>query len=140
MFANKYLLIKMKRIASIFLAAVAAILLALASTSAGSICDNAPCEGAVNVTAGENFTIELESNVGSTGFEWWNQFDTEYLSLVDSFEQPGNALPGMVGVPGKKLFVFNAKKPGSTDVIMLLIQPWENTTVEKRKIFPISIS
>jgi predicted secreted protein len=113
----------MKRIASIFLAAVAAILLALASTSAGSICDN-----------------ELESNAGSTGFEWWNQFDTEYLSLVDSSEQSGNALPGMVGVPGKKLFVFNAKKPGSTDVIMLLIQPWENTTVEERKIFPISIS
>jgi predicted secreted protein len=130
----------MKRLASIFLAAVAAILLALATTSAGSVCDNAPCEKVINVTAGENFTIELESNAGSTGFEWWNQFDTEYLSLVDSSEQSGNALPGMVGVPGKKIFVFKAKKPGSTDVIMLLIQPWENTTVEERKIFPISIS
>jgi len=130
----------MKRLASVFLAAVAAILLALATTSVGSICDNAPCEDAVNVTAGENFTIELESNAGSTGFEWWNQFDTEYLSLVSSSELSGNAKPGMVGVPGKKLFVFSAKKPGSTDVIMLLLQPWKNSTVEERKIFPVNIS
>jgi len=46
----------------------------------------------------------------------------------------------MVGVPGKKLFVFSAKKPGSTDVIMLLLQPWKNSTVEERKIFPVNIS
>ena len=130
----------MKRLASIFLAAVAAVFLALATTSAGSICDNAPCENAVNVTAGENFTIELESNAGSTGFEWWNQFDTEYLSLVSSSELSGNAKPGWVGVPGKKLFEFSAKKPGSTQVIMLLLQPWEKSTVEERKIFPVNIS
>lgn len=131
---------KMKRLASIFLAAVAAVLLALATTSAGSICDNAPCEEGINVLAGENFTIELPSNSGSTGFEWWTQFDTEYLSLAASSEQSGNAKPGMVGVPGKKLFVFSAKKQGSTDVIMLLLQPWKNSTVEERKIFPVNIS
>ncbi|MCK9440100.1 MAG: protease inhibitor I42 family protein [Methanothrix sp.] len=130
----------MKRLASIFLAAVAAVLLALATTSAGSICDNAPCEEGINVLAGENFTIELPSNAVSTGFEWWTQFDTEYLSLAASSEQSGNAKPGMVGVPGKKLFVFSAKKQGSTDVIMLLLQPWKNSTVEERKIFPVNIS
>jgi predicted secreted protein len=130
----------MKRISSIFLAAVAGVLLALATTSAGSICDNAPCEEAINVLVGGNFTIELESNSGSTGFVWLSQFDTEYLNLVDSSEQSGNALPGMVGVPGKKLFVFSAKKPGSTDVVMLMLRPWKNGTVEERKIFPVNIS
>ena len=130
----------MKRQASIFLAAIAAVLLALATTSAASICDNAPCEEVINVTAGENFTIELESNAGSTGFEWWNQFDTEYLSLVSSSEQSGDAKPGWVGVPGKKIFVFSAKKTGSTDVVMLLLRPWENSTVAERKIFPVNIS
>jgi len=29
---------------------------------------------------------------------------------------------------------------GSTDVIMLLLQPWENSTVGEKKIFPINIS
>jgi len=47
----------MRRLTSIFLAAVAALLFAAASASAGSICDNAPCEDAINVMAGENFTI-----------------------------------------------------------------------------------
>jgi len=130
----------MKRLASIFLAGVAAVLIAAATASAGSICDNAPCEDAINVMAGENFTIELPSNAGSTGFSWWTQFDTGYLSLVNSSEQSGDAKAGMVGVPGEKLFVFSAKKPGSTDVIMLLLRPWENGTVDEKKIFPVNIS
>jgi predicted secreted protein len=130
----------MKKMASLFLASLTAVLFALVMASAGSVCDNAPCEDAVNVSAGENFTIELKSIAGSTGFEWWTQFDTEYLSLMSSFEQSGDAKPGWVGVPGKKVFVFNAKKSGSTDVIMLLIQPWENSTVAQRLIYPVNIS
>jgi len=126
--------------ARIFPASLAAVLFALVIASAGSICDNAPCEEAVNVSASEDFTIELKSNAGSTGYEWWTHFDTEYLSLVSSFDQAGNAKPGWVGVPGKKIFVFNAKKPGSTDVIMLLVRPWENSTVAQRLIFPVNIS
>jgi predicted secreted protein len=130
----------MKKLVSIFLGTATAVLLAMVAISAGSICDNAPCEDAVNVTAGENFTIELKSIAGSTGFVWWTQFDTEYLNLVSSSEQSGDSKPGWVGVPGKKIFVFSAKKPGSTDVIMLLIQPWENSTVAERNIFPVNIS
>jgi predicted secreted protein len=130
----------MKKLESIILAALAAVLITVAAISVGSICDNAPCEDAINVSAGWNFTIELPSNAGSTGFAWWTQFDTEYLSLVNSSEQPGNAKPGMVGVPGKRLFVFSAKKAGSTDVIMLLLRPWENGTIEETKIFPVNIS
>jgi predicted secreted protein len=130
----------MKRPTSIFLVAIVALLFAAVTASAGSICDNAPCEDAIDVMAGENFTIELRSNTGSTGYEWWTQFDTEYLSLVNSYEQSGNRASGMVGVPGKKLFVFSTKKPGSTEVIMLLLRPWENSTVGDKKIFPINIS
>ena len=130
----------MKRLASIILAVVAAVLLAMATASAGSICENAPCEDAINVRAGENFTIELQSNAGSTGFEWWTQFEPEYLSLMDAFEQSDKGKPGMVGVPGKKHFVFSAKKAGSTQIIMLSLQPWENSTVGTKKIFPLNIS
>ncbi len=129
----------MKKLVSVFLFAVAAVLLATVAISAGSICDNAPCEDAVNVTAGDNFTIDLDSNSGSTGYSWWTQFDPDYLSLVASYEQSGNAKPGWVGVPGKKIFVFSAKKPGSTDVIMLLVRPWKNGTVAESKIFPVYI-
>jgi predicted secreted protein len=130
----------MNRTATLFLAALASAIFALAIASAASICDNAPCENAINVSNGENFTIELQSNSGSTGYEWWTNFDTEYLNLVSSFNQAGEAKPGWVGVPGKKVFIFNSKKPGSTDIIMLLVRPWEESTVAERKIYPVNIS
>jgi len=112
----------------------------VASASASGICDNAPCEKQINVSQGEDFTIPLESNAGSTGFDWWTQFDTEFLGLVKSVSKPGENPAGMVGVPGEMLFTFNAKKAGSTDVIMLRLQPWENGTIGAKKIFPVNIA
>jgi inhibitor of cysteine peptidase len=116
-----------------------AALFSLAAVSASSICDNAPCENSINVSQGENFNISLESNP-STGFDWWSQFETEYLSLVDSTYIPGNQEAGMVGVPGKEVFTFNAKKAGETAVIMLYLRPWVNGTIDQEKIFPVNIS
>ncbi|OPY53640.1 MAG: Chagasin family peptidase inhibitor I42 [Methanosaeta sp. PtaU1.Bin112] len=130
---------RMSRITGLFLASLASALFVLAIASVGSICDNAPCEEAINVSAGENFTIELQSNSASSGYEWWTQFDTEYLNLESSFEQAGKAKPGWVGVPGKKVFIFNSKKPGSTEAIMLLVRPWEDGDVAEKKIYPVNI-
>ncbi|MCJ7445329.1 MAG: protease inhibitor I42 family protein [Methanotrichaceae archaeon] len=104
----------------------------------GNICDNAPCEPQINTGVGKEFAISLESNP-STGFEWWTKFDPDYLSLMSSTFVSGSERSGMVGVPGKETFTFNAKSAGNTDVIMLLLQPWENGTIAERKIFPINI-
>ncbi len=117
---------------------LAAALLCIAAASASSICDNAPCETPINVSVGENFTISQESSTG-TGFEWWVQFDPAYLSLVGSTTEAGNQSSGMVGVPGMKHFTFNARIAGSTDVIMLNLQTWENGTIGTRKIIPVNI-
>jgi inhibitor of cysteine peptidase len=126
----------MKRIASIILAA--AFFLIVAATA--SICDNAPCENTINAKIGEDFTITVKSNTGSTGFEWWTQFDPVYLTLVASSDKAGADNSGMVGVPGEKSFTFNAKKVGDTALILLELQPWENGTIGTRKIFPIIVS
>ncbi len=120
-------------------ATLAAAFLFIAAASASSICDNAPCEAAINVSVGEDFTIPLESNTGSTGYNWWTQFDTEYLDLVSSSVKAPESSTGMVGVPGEQLFTFHAKKAGNTDVIMLLLQPWENGSIGTREIFPVNI-
>jgi predicted secreted protein len=119
---------------------LAAAFFLVASAFASGICDNAPCEKQINVSPGENFTISLESNAGSTGLDWWTQFDTEFLGLVESASKPGENPAGMVGVPGEKQFTFNARKAGSTDVIMLHLQPWENGTIGTKKIFPVNIA
>jgi predicted secreted protein len=125
----------MKKVAHIILAVA---FLSIAAASA-SICDNAPCEKTINATVGENFTITLQLYSG-TGFEWWTKFDPAYLNLVNSSEKAKDSGSVMVGVPRERILTFNAKMAGDTDVTMLLLQPWENSTIGERKIFPINIT
>jgi predicted secreted protein len=107
--------------------APAIVFLSFLIVSGTNICDNAPCEPQINVNLGKEFTISLESNP-STGFEWWTNFDPNYLTLSNS-----------TFISSKKLFTFNTRSAGSTEVIMLLLRPWENGTIDKRQIFPINI-
>ena len=107
---------------------------------AASVCDNAPCEKMVNASLGNNFTISFASVSPSTGFQWWTNFDPNYLSLVNESYVQNSAAPGMVGVPGMESFTFAPKKVGETDITMLALQPWENGTIGQRKIFPVTIT
>ena len=110
-----------------------------ALVSANSIYDNAPHENQINVSVGKDFTISQEANPGSTGFNWWTNFDPDYLSLVNTTFIPGKAGSGMVGVPGMDIFIFNAKRAGNTEVNMLLLRPWVNGTIVKSELFRINI-
>jgi predicted secreted protein len=103
-----------------------------------NVCDNAPCEKPINVSIGKDFTISLKSTAG-TGFSWWAQFDAQYLSLKNSTIIPRRASTGIVGLPGGENFTFNTKKAGTTEVTMLLLQPWVNGTIGDDKIFPVNI-
>jgi len=107
--------------------------------SAYSICDSALCENSINVSVGKDFTISLEANPGSTGFGWWTNFDTNYLSLVNSTFTPGSTGSGMIGEPGMEIFTFNAKRAGNTEVNMLLLRPWVNSTIIKSMVSQINI-
>ena len=121
--------------------AILALAIAFSSVlivSGTNICDNAPCEPQINASLGKDFTISLESNP-PTGFEWWTKFDPSYLNLLNSKFISGNEKSGMVGVPGKEMFSFNAKNAGNTEIIMLLLRPWENGTIAEHKIFPINV-
>ena len=113
--------------------ALAIVFSSVMVVSGANICDNAPCESQIDTSVGKEFAISLDSNP-STGFEWWTKFDPNYLSLTNSIFVGGNEKSGMVGVPGKETFTFNAKNAGNTDLIMLLLQPWENGTIAERKI------
>jgi predicted secreted protein len=118
--------------------ALAIVLLSVVVVSGTNICDTAPCEPQINASLGEEFAISLESNP-STGFGWWTKFDPHYLGLMSSTFVGGNEMSRMVGVLGTEMFTFSAKSAGNTEVIVLLLQPWENGTIAERKIFPINI-
>ena len=117
---------------------LAAALFSIAA-ACGSVCDNAPCEGAINATVGENFTISLPYYAG-TGYQWWTNFDPEYISLVDCSETAEQSGAEMAGSSEETAFTFSPRKSGSSDVIMLQLRPWENGTVEERRIFPVNIA
>jgi predicted secreted protein len=118
--------------------ALAIVFLSIMIVSGTNSCDNAPCEPQINASVGKEFAITLESNP-STGFEWWTKFDPKYLSLLNSTSISGNEKSGMVGVSGWEMLSFNPRRAGNTEVIMLLLRPWENGTIAERKIFPINI-
>jgi hypothetical protein len=46
----------------------------------------------------------------------------------------------MAGVPRERILIFSAKMAGNTDVTVLLLQPWENSTIGERRIFPVNIT
>ena len=125
----------MKKVAHIILAVA---FLSIAAASA-NICDNAPCEKTIKATVGENFAISLPFYSG-TGFEWWANFDPAYLTLVNSSDVVKDSGSGMVGLPRERVLTFSAKMAGNTDVTVLLLQPWENSTIGKREIFPVDIT
>jgi predicted secreted protein len=118
--------------------ALAITFLSVMIASGTDICDNSPCETQINASLGKEFAISLESNP-STGFEWWIKYDPNYLDLMNSTFVNGNGKSGFLGVQGTQMFTFNAKSAGNTEVIMLLLKPWKNGSIEERKIFPINI-
>jgi predicted secreted protein len=118
--------------------ALAMIFSSVMVVSGTNICDNTPCDPQINASLGREFTISLESS-SSTGFEWWTEFDPNYLSLTNSTSVSGTKKSELLGVPETKMFTFNTLIAGETDVIMLLLKPWENGTIAERKIFPIEI-
>lgn len=106
---------------------------------ANIICNSASCENPINVSVGKDFTISLEANPGSTGFDWWTNFDTNYLSLVNKTFTPGNSGSKIVGGSGTEIFTFNAKRVGNTEVNMLLLRPWVNGTISRSNVLQINI-
>ena len=79
---------RMKRVLGVTMNQTAILTLALIFSSAmvvsgTNICDTASCEPQINASLGKEFIVSLESNP-STGFEWWTEFDPNYLSLMNS--------------------------------------------------------
>lgn len=126
----------MKRYAISALAlAISMIALAIGS----SVCDNAPCEPVINATVGEDFNITVPSNP-STGFEWWTDFNPQFLNLAEARSITGNVSPEMTGLPETKVFTYRALSPGETEVYLLLLQPWQNGTIAEMLIYPVKIA
>lgn len=88
-------------------------------------------EVVINVEKGQWFNVDLKSNPGSTGYDWYisEKYDQNVIVLVSKSymesEHPGN----MVGVPGVTRCLFHAVGEGTTQFTLVYERPWENDSV-----------
>jgi inhibitor of cysteine peptidase len=92
---------------------------------------------AIEVKAGQQFIIVLDGNA-TTGYQWQSTIDAAYLKEVKSEYKVNDSKPGMVGVPGKQYFTYEAMKAGSTQVKLVYKRSFETTSAEQ-KTFNVTI-
>jgi len=86
-------------------------------------------EQKVTVTAGQEFTITLDSNI-TTGYGWQlaKPLDKTFVKAVKNEYQNPKPAPGkgpVVGAGGQEVWVFKALKAGSTVIDFKYVRPWE---------------
>lgn len=86
-------------------------------------------EPVIAATAGQEFSISLESN-RTTGYGWQlaNPLDETVVTSVKNEYREARQTPGatpMVGVGGKEVWTFRAVKAGKTTIEFKYVRPWE---------------
>lgn len=93
---------------------------------------------AVTASAGENFSITLDSNP-STGYHWEVSSITnnQLVRLVKSeFVEAGS---GLLGAGGKETLTFQALKEGKTTVVLDYVRPWDKDHPEDTYIIQLVV-
>ncbi len=80
----------------------------------------------VNVTAGEEFKIDLKENP-TTGY-MWNATVTSGLEILNDTYTPDAAASGMVGVGGTHSWILTGKDAGMQKFEAVYMRSWENVT------------
>ncbi len=127
-----------KKNALFIIAAAVMVLVLLAGGCSAVRTYNDPWK-TIDVKAGEEFTIALESNP-TTGYEWEASFDEGMLTLLESSYKTGKeAQKGLVGAGGTQYFHFKAGKSGKTEITLTYKRPWETESAEQ-KVFTVEIN
>jgi inhibitor of cysteine peptidase len=85
-------------------------------------------ETAIQVTAGEEFSIVLAGNP-TTGYTWQVHTDGRHLELLEqTFERGGEG----VGAGGQEIFRFRALAAGETEIACEYLRPWEEERLESK--------
>ncbi len=119
----------------LILAVVACLVLAFAGC--GKKAEPAPTteetSESVTVSAGQNFTITLDSNQ-TTGFTWQlaQALDASLVQYVGKdYVAPTDT--SLVGAPGEEVWQFQALKEGTTTIVLQYSQAWDTATPPAKK-------
>lgn len=93
-------------------------------------------EHQIAVKENEVFKINLESNSGSTGYQWIMQYDSGFLKFLGELQKPIIWIPGE---PSIKEYSFKALKKGQTKIVFTESRPWSNEMPSKVITYTITI-
>ena len=83
----------------------------------------------IHKEVGEPFFIERTENP-STGYRLVISQLPEGLALLSDDYQPASQAPGLVGVPGKRTFVFAGIRPTEGTIVLQFSQPGVPVTLQ----------
>ena len=76
----------------------------------------------LNVTAGEPFSVELDSNA-TTGYQWQLKENNAAIEIIS--QNYTATQPSIPGKPGKTIFTLRINSSGSYQVDFILKRGWE---------------
>jgi predicted secreted protein len=75
---------------------------------------------------GQNFTMQLQSNTASTGYQWQPTYNTSAIKLVNhTYIASSTAL---LGAPGADVFTFQGLQAGTSVITFNYVSPANQTT------------
>ena len=126
----------MKKYIYVFVAGLLIAVMLAGCSSSGGAAYTDPSK-TIEAGNGQQFTIVLDGNY-TTGYQWNAGFDQAYLKMVSQEYKQNESKAGMVGVPGKQYYVFQALKQGSTKVTCTYKRSFE-TAPGEQKVFNVTI-
>ncbi|MFC1701067.1 protease inhibitor I42 family protein [Patescibacteria group bacterium] len=82
----------------------------------------------IEVDNGENFLINLESNI-TTGYQWEGEYDENYIQFIS--KEYVKSLPELIGSGGIEVFNFLALQNGDTEIVFSYLRSWEGEAIKK---------
>ena len=90
----------------------------------------------ISVSAGDRFTVELESNP-STGFTWVVEKSTGLRSIEETWSGDSD----LTGSPGISRFVFEATEAGPGRLEMVYTRVWsDDDTMDRHFVLNVSVT
>jgi len=92
----------------------------------------------ITAAVNEEFIISLEFSGTGTGYEWFEDYDTDILELVEKQYMPAENPGSMFGTPPTQNFRFKTLKRGNSKIVFAFRQSWV-VLPERQAVFYIEV-
>ena len=113
------------------------LILTVAMTAYSQGTTNMTTSEPIQVKAGQNFTIRMESNP-TTGYGWQlsKALDNKIILVTNAYIPPDSKL---CGAGGHEVWTFKAISEGQVDISMIYVRPWEKDQPARTNVYTVIV-